>query len=125
MIPSDTERARRYVARPMPNTGDYREAADRYMRLGEDLCRQAAVLAGWRVEAQLGSGPAAAKVAERLAWAAADLNGAGHEMARLAGECRWRAGVCDTYRLAVRAWWETPALSRGPYPEQPYPWVPL
>ena len=107
----------------MPYAIDYREAAARYERLGEDFCRQAAVLAGWRVEAQLGFGPAAATVAERLAWAAADLNWAGHEMAQLARECRWRAEVCDVYRRAVWAWWATPVLSRPGYPTQPYAWV--
>lgn len=108
----------------MPTAADYRDATARYLRLGEDLLRQATVLAGWRVEAQVGSGPAAAKVAERLTWAAADLNWAGHEMARLAGECRSRADVCETYRQAVRAWWAAPLEARGRYPAQPYPWVP-
>ena len=107
----------------MPYAIDYREAAARYERVGEDLCRQAAVLAEWRVEAQLGSGPAAAPVNERLIRAAADLNWAGHEMARLATECRWRAGVCDGYRRAVWAWWATPELARPGYPAQPYSWV--
>ena len=107
----------------MPYAADYREAAARYERVGEDLCRQAAVIAGWRVEAQLGSGPAGLKVEERLVWAAADLNWAGHEMARLASECRWRAEVCDVYQRAVRAWWATPELSRPGYPAQPYTWV--
>jgi hypothetical protein len=108
----------------MARAAEYREAAARYTRLGEDLLRQAAVLSGWRVEAHLGSGPAAAAVAERLAWAAGDLNGAGAELARLARECRWRADVCDTYRQAVRAWWACPEVARGRYPAQPYPWVP-
>jgi hypothetical protein len=108
----------------MPHAVEYRDAAARYVRLGEDLHRQAAVLSGWRVAAQLGSGPAASTVAERLAWAAGDLNGAGDEMARLARECRWRAEVCETYRQAVRAWWACPEVTRGRYPAQPYPWVP-
>ena len=108
----------------MPQAADYHQAAARYVRLGEDLLRQAAVLSGWRVEVQLGTGPAAAKVVERLAWAAADLNWSGNEMARLAHECRWRAEVCDTYRQAVRAWWASPAELRGRYPPQPYAWVP-
>jgi hypothetical protein len=108
----------------MPHAVDYREAAARYTRLGEDLLRQAAVLSGWRVEAQLGSSPAAAAAAERLAWAAGDLNGAGEEMARLAQECRRRAEICETYRQAVRAWWACPQVERGRYPGQPYPWVP-
>ena len=107
----------------MPYAIDYRETAARYARLGEDLCRQAAVLAGWDVEVQLGSGPAAAQVEERIAWAAADLNWSGHEMARLASECRWRAEVCDEYRRAVWAWWAMPVLSRPGYPEQRYVWV--
>lgn len=107
----------------MPNAADYREAAARYVALGEDLLRQAAVLAGWRVEAQLGTGPAAAKVAERLVWVAADLNWSGHEMARLASECRWRADVCDTFRRSLRGWWATPEDVRGPYPAPPYRWV--
>jgi len=107
----------------MPHAGDYHEAANRYARVGEDLCRQASVLAGWHLEAQLGTGPAAASVAERLVWAAADLNWAGHEMARLASECRWRAEVCDLYRRAVWAWWAMPALDRPRYPAQPYAWV--
>ena len=109
----------------MPSAADYREASARYARLGEDLCRQAAALAGWRIETELGSGPAAAKVAERLGWAAADLNWAGREMARLAGECRWRAEVCEAYRQAVRAWWAAPQVERGRFPAQPYPWVPM
>jgi hypothetical protein len=108
----------------MPHAIDYHQAAARYSRLGEDLLRQAAALAGWRVEGELGSGPAAATVTERLAWAAADLNWTGHEMARLASECRWRADVCETYRQAVRAWWACPAATRGRYPGPPYAWVP-
>ena len=87
----------------MPYAVDYSEAAARYARLG--------------------SGPAAAKVVERLAWAAADLNWAGREMARLASECRWRAQICDVYRRAVWAWWAMPPLSRPGYPTQPYIWV--
>ena len=109
----------------MPSAHDYREAAARYSRLGEDLCRQAAAVAGWRIETELGSGPAAAKVKERLAWAAGDLNGAAQELAVLARECRWRADVCETYRQAVRAWWAASPVERGFYPAQPYDWVPL
>jgi hypothetical protein len=108
----------------MPHASDYREAAARYMQLGEDLRRQAAVLSGWVVEGQLGSGPAAGAVAERLAWAAGDLNGAGEEMARLSRECQWRADVCEAYRQAVRAWWAAPDVARGRPPGQPYAWVP-
>lgn len=107
----------------MGRFADYHEAAVRYARVGEDLCRQAAVLTGWRVESLLGSGPAAAKVTERLAWAAADLNWAGREMTRLASECQWRAAVSDAYKQSVRAWWAKPEDVRGPYPAQPYPWV--
>jgi len=108
----------------MPTVVEYRDAAAGYTQLGEDLRRQAAVLSGWRVGAQLGSGSVAAAVAQRLAWAAGDLNGAGEEIARLVLECRWRADVCDTYRQAIRNWWASPEPVRGPYPRQPYPWVP-
>jgi hypothetical protein len=107
----------------MGHYADYHEAADHYARVGEDLCRQAVVLTAWRVEALLGSGPAAAKVTERLVWAAADLDWAGHELVRLASECRWRAGVSDAYQQTVRAWWAKPEDVRGPFPAQPYPWV--
>lgn len=108
----------------MPHAADYREAAARYERLGEDLLRQAAVLGGWRIETQLGSGPAASGVAEHLRWVTADLNWSGQEMARLASECRWRAGVCEAYRQAERDWWAASAVTRGAYPAPPYAWVP-
>jgi hypothetical protein len=108
----------------MPHASEYRDAAARYTRLGEDLHRQAAAVAAWRVAAHIGTGPAADAVAERLAYAAGDLGGAGAEMAVLAHECRWRADVCDAYRHAVRAWWACPPDARGSYPTQPYAWVP-
>jgi len=107
----------------MATAADFHDAATRYRRVGEDLGRQAAVLAGWHVEAQLGTGPAAAKVKEHLAQGAADLIWACHELAWLASECTRRADICETFRRSVHAWWVTPEDVRGPYPSPPYRWV--
>ena len=76
---------------------------------------------GGRVEAQLGSGPAAAAVAERLAWAAADLNGAarrdGAAGERVPVACR---RVRDVSPGGATPWWACPEVARGRYPAQPY-----
>jgi hypothetical protein len=107
----------------MATVADFHDAAARYRQLGEALCRQAAVLAGWHVEAQLGTGPAAAKVKDHLAWAVADLDWASRELAWLASECIRRADICEAFRRSLRAWWATPEDIRGPYPVPPYRWV--
>ena len=109
----------------MPYAAEYREAAARYTGLAENLNRQAALLSGPSVASQVGSGPVAAAVAERLARAAGDLCAAADEMARLARVCGQRADVCALYRQAVRAWWARPEVERGRFPQQPFPWVPL
>jgi hypothetical protein len=109
----------------MPHAAEYREAAARYTGVGENLHRQAALLSGWSVASQVGSGPVAAAVAGRLARAAGDLSAAADEMARLASVCGQRADVCERYRQDVRAWLARPDLERGQYPQQPFPWVPL
>jgi hypothetical protein len=93
--------------------------------LAENLQRQAALLSGWSVASQVGSGPVAAAVAERVARAAGDLGSAADEISRLARLCSQRADVCALYRRAVNAWWARPLSERGPYPQQPFPWVPL
>jgi hypothetical protein len=107
----------------MPYAADYREAARRYTQLAENLHRQAAMLSGWSVSSQVGSGSVAAAVADRLARAAGDLNAAGDEIARLARVCGQRADVCALYRQAVNAWWARPEFDRGAFPEQPFAWV--
>jgi hypothetical protein len=109
----------------MPSTAEYREAAARYTRLAENINRQAALLSGWSVTSQVGSGPVAAAVAERLARVVGDLSAAAAEMARLARVCDQRADVCALYRQAVRAWWARPEFERGRFPQQPFAWVPL
>ena len=109
----------------MPYAAEYREAAARYTGLAENLNRQAVLLSGWSVASQVGSGPVAAAVAERLTRAAGDVCAAAVEMARVARVCGQRADVCELYRQAVRAWWARPEFERGRYPEQPFPWVPL
>ena len=109
----------------MPYAAEYREAAARYSGLAENLNRQAALLSGSSVASQVGEGPVAAAVAERLARVAGDLCTAADEMARLARVCGQRADVCALYRQAVRAWWARPDFERGRFPQQPFPWVPL
>jgi hypothetical protein len=122
--PSDADTP--FVTVPtMPHAAEYHDAAARYTRLAENLHRQAAVLSGWSVASQVGSGPVAAAVAERLARVVGDLSAAADEMARLARVCGQRADVCALYRQAVRAWWARPEVERGQYPQQPFPWVPL
>ena len=74
----------------MPYAAEYREAAARYTGLAENLNRQAALLSGWSVASQVGSGPVAAAVAERLALIVGDLSRAADEMARLARVCGQR-----------------------------------
>jgi hypothetical protein len=109
----------------MPHAVEYRDAAARYTRMAENLHRQSALLSGWSVANQVGSGPVASAVAERLARVVGDLSAAADEMARLARVCGQRADVCAMYRQAVNAWWARPQLERGPYPRQPFAWVPL
>jgi hypothetical protein len=109
----------------VPYAAEYREAAVRYTRLAENLHRQSALLSGWSVASQVGSGPVAAAVAERLASVVGDLSAAADEMARLARVCGQRADVCALYRQAVNAWWARPEFERGRFPRQPFPWVPM
>ena len=124
MSPSDADTP--VVTVPaMPYAAEYREAAVRYTRLAENLHRQSAMLSGWSVASQVGSGPVASAVAERLARVVVDLSAAADEMARLARVCGQRADVCALYRQAVNAWWARPEFERGRYPQQPFPWVPM
>ena len=109
----------------MPHAAEYREAAARYTGVGENLHRQAALLSGWSVASQVGSGPVAAAVAERLARAAGDLAPPPTRWRGWPAVLRQRADVCERYRQDVRAWWARPDLERGQYPQQPFPWVPL
>ena len=109
----------------MPSAADYNEAGARYVAMAENLNRQAALISGWVVTRDVGTGPLADAVAERLAWTSSDLLSAADEMARLARVCRHRADVCALYRQAERAWWAAPDVERGRYPAQPYPWVPV
>lgn len=108
----------------MPSAAEYREAAARFTGMAENLHRQAALLSGWSLSSQVGSGPVAAAVAERLARATGDLSEAGDAIARVARICSHRADVCTLYSQAVIAWWGRPDFDRGPFPQQPYPWVP-
>jgi hypothetical protein len=91
--------------------------------MAESLKRQAPLLSAWSVADQVGAGPVAAAVTERLARAADDLLSAADEMARLSRVCGQRADVCALYRQAVNAWWARPEFERGPFPRQPFPWV--
>ena len=109
----------------VPYAAEYREAAVRYTRLAENLRRQSALLSGWSVASQVGSGPVASAVAERLARVGGDLSAAAAEMVRLARVCGQRADVCAVYRQALNAWWARPQFERGPYPQPPFAWVPL
>ena len=105
----------------MPYAAEYREAAARYTRLAENLHRQSALLSGWSVAGQVGSGPVASAVAERLARVVGDLSAAADEMARLARVCGQRADVCALYRQAVQRLVGAPRVRARPVPPAAVP----
>lgn len=109
----------------MPNAHHYREAAAHYAALGENLHRQAAQLAGWNVEAVVSGGTVHRIVSEQLASATYELRTSADAVERLAGECRWRAGVCDEYAAAMSEFLDQPTVFRliETEPRAPYGWV--
>ena len=98
----------------MPTAQQYRQAASRYAALGENLRRQAAEISGSDVDRMLGPGPVRRLVDEQLASIAYELSTSAMGMERLAGECLWRATVCDEYARTADV---------EPLSAPPYPWV--
>ena len=83
----------------MPYAADYREAA-RYTGLAENLNRQAALLSGWSVASQVGSGPS--PPLSPSGWHGRPATCAGRRRDGARGpRLRERADVCELYRQAV------------------------
>lgn len=109
----------------MPNTHDYREAADRFRRLAVDLERAADARP---VEpADLATGPVRVAFDDALHAVRRRLARAGAELRHLAAVCDRRAEVCAAYARAVRRHSQLGLLDSWttPPPARPAPWVDL
>lgn len=111
----------------MANATEYELAASRFRQLGENCQRQAALVAAWRLDSELGVGPIADIVSVRLRASSDQFAVSGGEFTRLARVCDQRAVICAEYRRRVTDYFRLPDLVRAvtPAPIRPYSWVDL
>jgi hypothetical protein len=109
----------------MPTAHQYRQAAADYAALSENLHRQAAQVSGWHVDDVIAGGALQRIVVDQLTSVGDDLRASAEAFERLAGECRWRASVCDDYIQGLNAFLAQPVVERlgRPFPSPPYVWV--
>ena len=110
----------------MPTATQYRDAAQRFWAIGENLLSEAGAVGGW-VTGFVSDGPIRGSIVDSIGRSHDRLVAAGEDMRRLALVCGTRADVCAQYANAVRRYRQMtlPEQLWYGYPVRPAAWAEL
>jgi hypothetical protein len=110
----------------MPNSTQYRTAAQRFRTLRDVYAMQSTTVDRWPLDSILGPSPVADVLVEHLDTSAAELAAASRDLDRLAQVCDSRAVVCEDYERRLADYHRRSIIDQLFFtdrPERPYPWV--
>ena len=108
----------------MPTAAEYRDAAQRYRSVAENLLGEAGAVFGWAT-GFVSDGPIGVAIDDSIARTHTHLVAAGEDIRRLAQVCDARADVCAEYAHAVWRYHQLTLVEQlwYGYPARPASWA--